>query len=120
MLDFYDTNRELYRMMIKNTIFEHETDTPHITQQNEVFIGFLQQLIEAEKAAGHLEPSTDSLILAYCLLSHYFSMLILFFRKPDITPESAVDLLAVVSRQTLTGAMPNEKEQCHDNSSQNP
>ena len=40
MFDFYDTNRELYRTMIKNTIFEHEADTPYMTEQMGVFIEF--------------------------------------------------------------------------------
>ena len=105
MFDFYDTNRELYRMMIKNTIFEQETETPYMTQQMNAFMQFVQQMIESEKAAGRLHPSTDCLLLCYCLMSHYFSMLILFFRSPHITPAFAVDLLAKAGNQTLTGAL---------------
>ena len=43
-------------------------------------------MIEAEKTVGRLDPSVDGLILAYSLMSHYFSMLIMFFRNHDVTP----------------------------------
>lgn len=107
MYAFYDTNRNLYRTLIRNTVFEPEDQTPFLTWHTETFLKFLQELIDKEKAAGRLSASVDSTAMAMALFSLYFGALILFYRNPDMTPEEAGELVAAGTRQTLAGLVIN-------------
>jgi AcrR family transcriptional regulator len=52
MLRFYDRDRNLYRALVKLTIFEPVSDTPGMTKQSEEYVQFLAKMVEEEKAAG--------------------------------------------------------------------
>ena len=105
MFSFYDTNRELYRALIRNTVFEPERDNPHLTRQLEQYLQFLGGLIEHEKALGNICPDVDVNIAAASLASLYIGVLISFYRNPKMTPQMALDMLAAMKWQYLTGIM---------------
>lgn len=58
MFSFYDTNRELYRVLIRNTVFKPEADNPHLTRQMEQYLQFIGGLIEQEKELGTVSHDT--------------------------------------------------------------
>jgi AcrR family transcriptional regulator len=105
MFYFYDTNRELYRALIRNTVFEPEADCPGLTRQLENHLQFLGGLIEHEKSMGIIRPDVDVNIAAASLASLYIGVLIKFYRNPKMTPQMALDMLAAMKRQYLTGIM---------------
>ncbi len=103
MFTFYHANRNLYRALIRGTVFEPEENTPFLTKQTYLFLDFLEQLIESEKIAGRLPPLVEKDTMAKVLFSLYFGALILFFRSPAMGPAEATDLVAAMTRQTLAG-----------------
>ncbi|NVM21228.1 MAG: TetR/AcrR family transcriptional regulator [Desulfobacterales bacterium] len=103
MFSFYDTNRELYRALVRKTVFEPEEDYPRLTRQLENHLQFLGGLIEHEKALGNIRPDVDVNIAAASLASLYIGVLIIFFRNPKITPQMALDMLTAMKWQCLTG-----------------
>lgn len=105
MFFFYNTNRELYRSLIRETVFEPEADYPHLARQLEQYLEFLGRLVENEKARGNVRPNVDVHIAAASLASLYFGVLIRFYRNPKMTPQMALDMLVAMKKQYLTGIM---------------
>jgi len=105
MYTFYGTNRELYRILIRDTVFEPEKDSPHLTRQLEHYLQFFSELIKQEKVLGNVRPDADAHVAAASLFSLYFSGLMEFLRNPDITVETALGRLFVIAQQHLTGIM---------------
>jgi len=105
MFTFYGTHRELYRILIRNTVFEPEENSPHLTRQLERYLRFFGELIKQEKKIGNVRPDADAHIAAASLFSLYFSGLIDFLRHPDMTVDKALGKLSVVANQHLTGIM---------------
>lgn len=109
MYTFYDQNRNLYRTLISSTVFEPEEKTPFLTTHTEYFLGFVQDLIRAEKKSGRIYQKVDEEILANALFSLYFGTLIMFYRDPLMTPDKAADLVAAMTYQVLFGLMVKPK-----------
>jgi AcrR family transcriptional regulator len=105
MFSFYDTNRGLYRSLVRNTVFEPEEDNPHLTGQLEQYLRFLSGMVEHEKALGNVRPDVDVHIAAASVASLYIGVLISFFRNPKMTTEAALDMLAAMKLQYLKGIM---------------
>lgn len=103
MFTFYDGNRNLYRELLSSTIFKVEEDTPAIRRDLDIFFNCLVAVIEEEKTAGRMAPSVDGSILPMSLFSQYFGVLIMFFRDPAMTPETATDMAQAMNRLTLKG-----------------
>lgn len=103
MYTFYSANRDLYRVFIRSTVFEPEAQTPVMTGQTVTFFDFLEGLIESDKAEGRLAGTVDSYIMARVLFSQYFGVLIMFYRDPSMTADTAAALVLAMTRQTLAG-----------------
>ena len=86
MFSFYDTDRSLYRALIRDTIFEPESDNPHITKQLNEYFDYLARMIEHEKEAGNVRKDVDPYTAVLCIGALYIGTLIRFFRDPEITP----------------------------------
>jgi AcrR family transcriptional regulator len=111
MYIFYDTNRDLYRSLIRSTIFEPEEKTPYIASQLEHFFFFLSQMIEEEKACARISSAVDSTLMAQSLACLYIGVLIMFYRNPGMTPTEAVATVSAMTRQILLGvAVDDNKE----------
>lgn len=111
MYIFYGTKRDLYRPLIRSTVFEPENQTPFLTRQTDVFLTFLEELINKEKAAGRITPSLDSAIMARTLFALYFGALIMFYRNATMSPREATGLVAAMTRQALAGHFTNCTEE---------
>jgi AcrR family transcriptional regulator len=101
----YDSNRPLYRALIRQTIFEPLGDTPHMTRLSERYLQFLADLIEAEKSRGLIRTEVDPATAAGALFSLYLGVLILLFRQPEVTVDQAAGVLAAMTGQYLHGIM---------------
>ncbi|MCP4692761.1 MAG: hypothetical protein GY859_32265 [Desulfobacterales bacterium] len=109
MFYFYDANRELYRVLIRETMLEPDEKSPRLVRQMDRFLEFLGGLIENEKERGHVRLDADGMLAAMALTSLYFGVLIQFFRDPKIAPAMALDLLAALTRQHLAGILVEKK-----------
>lgn len=110
MFGFYDGNRELYRVLIRNTAFEPEGENPYLTRQLQQYLQFFGAMIEQEKKRGIIRPEADVGIAASSFFSLYFGVLMEFLRNPDMTVDMALGLLAAAANQQLTGIlMPREE-----------
>lgn len=102
---FYDSHRNLYRTLVRSTVFEPAAENPHLTKQLEQHLQFFAELIEHEKTQGNVFPDVDAKIASMSLSSLYFGVLTLFFRSPEMTAPMAVELLTAMTQQYLTGIM---------------
>jgi AcrR family transcriptional regulator len=99
----YDTNRNLYRALIRHTIFEPGGETPHMTNLSDRYIQFLAGLIGEEKARGLVRPEVDVQVAAGAIFSLYLGALILLFREPAMTADQVAEVLAAMTAQYLRG-----------------
>ncbi|MEW6116771.1 MAG: TetR/AcrR family transcriptional regulator [Nitrospirota bacterium] len=102
-LKLYDKNRNLYRALVRNTIFEPASETPNITKQSEQYLQFLSYMIEEQKLRGTIKPEVDSTVAAISIFSLYIGALIMLFRMPEMTVETVTDLLASMTNHYLKG-----------------
>lgn len=105
MFSFYDTDRPLYRALLRNTMLEPEEDNPHITQQLNEYFSYLAQIIAHEKKRGSVRKEVDPDTAVFCVSALYIGVLIRFFRNPEITPRMAADMLTSMTSQYLRGIL---------------
>ncbi|MDO8946543.1 MAG: TetR/AcrR family transcriptional regulator [Desulfocapsaceae bacterium] len=110
MYSFYDSNRELYRVLIRDTAFESEGENPYLTRQLEHYLIFFGGMIEEEKKRGAVRPEVDAHIAAASFFSLYFSVLMEFLRNPNMTVDMALERLALCANQHLTGIMTQKEK----------
>jgi AcrR family transcriptional regulator len=103
--NFYDHNRNLYRALIRQTIFEPTGETPYMTRQAEQYIRFLSEIIEEEKQHGVIKPEVDAAAAALAIFSLYIGALIMLFRLPEMTVEQVAAVLTSMTGQYLQGIM---------------
>ncbi len=106
----YDQNRNLYRALIRHTIFEPVSQTPSLGNLTDRYIQFLAGLVEEEKSRGLIRPDVDPLVAAGALFSLYLGALIVLFRQPETTVAMAVEILAAMTAQYLKGIRRGEGE----------
>lgn len=99
----YDQNRNLYRALIRATIFEPAGETPNLTSVSEGYLRFLAGLVEEGQARGLIRPEVDASVAAGALFSLYLGALISFFRQPEMTAEQVAAILAAMTEQYLQG-----------------
>jgi AcrR family transcriptional regulator len=99
----YDQNRNLYRALIRHTIFEPVSETPHMTNMTARYIQFLAGMIEAEQTRGLIRPEVDAQVAAGAIFFLYLGALVLLFRMPEMTVEMVAEILAAMTGQYLEG-----------------
>lgn len=99
----YDQNRNLYRALIRHTIFEPVGETPHMTNLSQRYLRFLAGLIESEQTRGLIKPEVDPMMAAAAIFSLYLGALIMLFRQPEMTVELVAEVLAAMTSQYLAG-----------------
>jgi len=102
-LRLYDKNRNLYRALIRYTVFEPEAETPIMSALSERYIRFLSQVIEEQKKRGVIRPGVDSRIAAGSIFSLYMGALIMLLRMPEMSVDMVSDVLACMTDQYLQG-----------------
>ena len=105
MLGLYDHNRELYKILIRDTLFEPSHESPTISRLDEESFTFLVSLIEKEKEAGRVSKGTDSFLAASSSFYLYIGSLREFFRKPDLSVEKTLAIMAATLDQHLNGIL---------------
>ncbi len=103
---FYDQNRELFRALIRHTIFEPVGETPSIHNISEQYLGLLAGLVEGDRARGLIRPDVDATVAAGAIFSLYLGALTLLFRRPDMTVDQVTEALAAMTIQYLQGIRP--------------
>ncbi|MHB8068970.1 MAG: TetR/AcrR family transcriptional regulator [Desulfobaccales bacterium] len=104
----YDTNRNLYRALIRHTIFESASETPHMTRLTARYIQILGGLVEEEKTRGLIKPEVDSQVASGAIFSLYLGALILLFREPAMSVAMVAEVLAAMTGQYLQGITRSE------------
>ena len=103
MFSLYDKNRELYRILVRDTFFEPFHSSPKMAQLDEKYHTFLAQLIEREKTLGTIKPDIDTNIVATTLFSLYLGVLRDFLRNKELSAETAIEMLSTMLEHHLTG-----------------
>ncbi len=104
----YDAHRDLYRALIRQTVFEPGGETPHMTRLNARYLQILDTLVEEEKARGQIRAEVDSQVAAGAIFSLYLGALILLFREPAMTVAMVAEVLAAMTGQYLGGIINEE------------
>ncbi|OGW38821.1 MAG: hypothetical protein A2Y97_07145 [Nitrospirae bacterium RBG_13_39_12] len=99
----YDKNRDLYRALIRSTVFEPAAETPIMSNLSERYIQFLSHIIEEQKTQGIILPEVDCRIAAASVFSLYMGVLIMLLRMPEMTVDMVSDILASMTDQYLNG-----------------
>jgi AcrR family transcriptional regulator len=102
-LALYDRNRDLYRALIRSTVFEPEGETPLMSKLSEQYIQFLSHIVEEQKALGIVLPEVDCRTAAACIFFLYMGALIMLLRTPEMTIDMVSDILASMTEQYLNG-----------------
>jgi hypothetical protein len=102
-LTLFDTDRNLYRGLIRTTIFQPAGDTPHTTDLSELYLQFLNGMIGGEKARGAIRPEVDARVAALAVFSLYIGVVIMLFRRPEMSVATVAELLAAMTGQYLQG-----------------
>ena len=103
MYQFYDTDRPLYRALLRSTLLEPQEDNPYLSRQLFEYLEFLAGMVEGEKDGDNIRADIDAMTAAMSLSAMYFGVLSMFFRTPEMTPEMALNLLRTMIQQYLTG-----------------
>jgi AcrR family transcriptional regulator len=99
----YDKNRDLYRALIRSTVFEPAGETPIMSNLSERYIQFLSHIIEEQKTRGVILPEVDCRVAAASVFSLYMGALIMLFRMPEMSADMASNVLASMTDQYLKG-----------------
>jgi AcrR family transcriptional regulator len=99
----YDQNRNLYRALIRQTVFEPEPSTPNLSRQSEQYIQFLSSLLAEEKVRGHIREEVNTEMAAGAIFSLYLGALIMLFRRPEMSVEMVAEGLAAMTDPYLKG-----------------
>ena len=99
----YDKNRDLYRALIRYTVFEPASETQIMSKLSEQYIQFLSQIMEEQKTRGAVRPEVDSRIAAASVFSLYMGALITLLRMPEMTVDMVSHILASMTDQYLKG-----------------
>ena len=102
-LKLYDKNRDLYRALIRSTVFEPACATPMMSNLSEQYIQFLSQIIEEQKTLGIVLPEVDCRTAAASLFFLYMGALVLLLRMPEMTVDMVSDMLSAMNDQYLKG-----------------
>ena len=99
----YDSNRDLYRAFIRQTIFEPVGETPGLSRLTEQYIQFLAGMLAEEKVRGAIREEANTEVAAGAIFSLYLGALVMLFRNPEMTKEMAAEILATMTENYLKG-----------------
>jgi AcrR family transcriptional regulator len=105
MLTLYDKNRELYRILVRDTLFEPVHNSPSIAKLDEKYFSFLFTLIEKEKETGTVRAEVDSELAASSFFYLYIGTLRDFFRDTELSVPDTLKRLSVTLEQYLAGIL---------------
>lgn len=102
-LKLYNENRDLYRALLRTTIFEPAQETPRLTVQSEEFIRLVSGMIEERKSSGMVKKEVDPEAAASSIFFLYIGALIMLFRMPEATVEQVTGFLSQIIKEYIRG-----------------
>ena len=111
MLAVYDKNRDLYRILIRDTYYESLHDSPSIARQDEQYIQFVVEMIERKKGKGHFRQDLDPNLAAWSILYLYFGVLRKFLIDPEFSVADAESTIAAMFQQLISGFLSHGEKQ---------
>ncbi|MCG8684564.1 MAG: TetR/AcrR family transcriptional regulator [Desulfobacterales bacterium] len=105
MLAVYDKNRDLYRVLIRDTYYEPLHDSPSIARLDEEYKQFIVEMIEREKDKGHFKNDLDSNLAAWSIVYLYLGVLRKFLINPDFSAADAESTIAAMLQQLISGLL---------------
>ena len=105
LLSFYDKNRELYRVLVRDTFFEPNQESPSIAKLDEGNLEYIASLIKQEKEKGRVRPKIDPYLAASSIFYLYMGMLREFLRNPQLSVAKARKVLSATLEQHLAGIL---------------
>lgn len=103
MLNFYDNNRELYRVLIRDTLFEPSHESPSISKLDGEYFPLVAAMIDREKKAGKVREEIDSLLASHAFFSLYIGQVREFLRTPEISVTAAINNISSILNLLLNG-----------------
>ncbi|WP_028580552.1 TetR/AcrR family transcriptional regulator [Desulfogranum japonicum] len=91
MVNFYDHNRELYRVLIRDTLFEPSHESPSISKMDSEYFPIVAAIIDREKAAGKIRKEVDSLLASQAFFSLYIGQIREFLRTPEMSVSTTLN-----------------------------
>lgn len=105
MFSLYDKNRDLYRILIRDTFFEQTQSSPSIAQLDEFYLNFFARLIDQKKELGEIKIEVESCLVATVFFSLYMGILRDFLRSSDLSVSTAMERLSLMIDYFLTGIL---------------
>jgi AcrR family transcriptional regulator len=103
MMALYDSDRDLYRSLLRHTLFEPPDRNPALTRQMDEHFDFLAAMVEREQRKGRMRKEIDPVIAAFSMSALYFGTIIMLLRTPEMPPSVAENLLADMTEQLMQG-----------------
>lgn len=103
MFAFYDKNRALYRILVRDTFFEPDHENPTMAKLLEEQLSFIITLFEQEKTKGAIRADVDSRLAASSLFYLYIGVLRDFLRDPELSVSQAAEILSAILDQYFAG-----------------
>lgn len=103
MLSLYANNRELYKVLIRDTYFEPCYNSPTISKLDNEYLPIFAAMIDKEKEAGKIRKEIDSLLAAHALFSLYIGQVREFLRSPEMTIETTLSNMESILDLVLKG-----------------
>ncbi|MDD9301300.1 MAG: TetR/AcrR family transcriptional regulator [Desulfobacter sp.] len=111
MLAVYDKNRDLYRILIRDTYYETRHGSSSIARLDEKYIQFIMEMIEREKGKGYFRKDLDSNLAASSILYLYMGVLRKFLIDPEFSVADAESTIAVMFQQLISGFLSHGEKQ---------
>ncbi|MBU0944523.1 MAG: TetR/AcrR family transcriptional regulator [Proteobacteria bacterium] len=105
MFSFYDRNRELYRILIRDTFYEPDHENPTMLKMLHEKLQLIAILIEQEKSKGTVRDDADSFLAASSFFFLYIGVLGDLLRDPELSVASATERFSAILGQHLTGIL---------------
>ncbi|MBU1418555.1 MAG: TetR/AcrR family transcriptional regulator [Proteobacteria bacterium] len=105
MFSFYDRNRELYRILIRDTFYEPDHENPTMMKMLEEKLQLIAIMIEQEKSKGTVRNDAESSLAASSFFFLYIGVLGDLLRDPELSVTAATGRFSVILDQHLTGIL---------------
>jgi len=109
MLNFYDNNRELYRVLIRDTLFEPSHESPSISKLDGKYFPIVADMIDREKEAGKVRKEIDSLLASQAFFSLYIGQVREFLRTPEMSVTATVNNISNILDMLFNGMYLSEE-----------
>lgn len=105
MFSFYDRNRELYRILIRDTFYEPDHENPTMLKMLKEKLELIAIMIEQEKSKGTVRGDADPFLAASSFFFLYIGVLGDLLRDPELSVATATERFSAILDQHLKGIL---------------